>query len=114
MPSDDLLVWNKTWQQSGTFSARQGLFDPVFFCVLSRDRLWCFVAASSPSFRQFDGMSLLLLVKKELSRANLELAAVQFVACVEPLDSAAPSAAATLWVMRGDQGLVIATQGKNG
>ncbi|CAM9138408.1 unnamed protein product, partial [Laminaria digitata] len=60
---------------------------------------------------QFDGLSLLLLVEKELSRAGLELSAVQFVACVEPLDSAAPSAAATLWVMRGDQGLAIAAQG---
>lgn len=63
------------------------------------------------SFRQFDGLSLLLLVEKELSRAGLKLVAVQFVACVEPLDSAAPSAAATLWVMRGDQGFVIAAQG---
>ena len=63
------------------------------------------------SFRQFDGLSLLLLVEKELSRAGLELVAVQFVVCVDPLDSAAPSSAATLWVMRGGQGLVIAAQG---
>lgn len=71
----------------------------------------CCLFTRSLSLRQFDGLSLLLLVEKELSRAGVELAAVQFVACVDPLDSATPSATATLWVMRGDQGLVIAVQG---
>lgn len=66
----------------------------------------------SASSRQFDGLSLLHLAAKELRQAGIELAEVQFVACAEPLDAASPSAAATLWVRKGDQGLVIAVQGE--
>ena len=54
--------------------------------------------------RQFDGLSLLRLAKGELTRAGVHLAAVQFVACEEPLDLASPSSAATLWVYRGGGG----------
>lgn len=58
-----------------------------------------------------DGLSLLLLAKKELRQAGLELSAVQFVACAEPLDAASPTAPATLWVTKAGDGLVIAAQG---
>lgn len=61
--------------------------------------------------RQFDGRSLLLLAEKELRQANVELAAVQFVSCVEPLDAASPDAAATLWISDGERGLVEAARG---
>lgn len=65
--------------------------------------------------RQFDGLSLLRLAKKELQRAGVNLAAVQFIACAEPLDVASPNSAATLWVAgggQGDQGLVVAAEGQ--
>ncbi|CAM9531598.1 unnamed protein product, partial [Ectocarpus sp. 6 AP-2014] len=64
---------------------------------------------------QFDGLALLRLAKKELERAGIHLAAVQFVACAEPLDLANPSSAATLWVAgtgEGDEALVIAAEGQ--
>lgn len=54
--------------------------------------------------RQFDGLSLVRLAKEELKRAGVRLAAVQFVACDEPLDLASPSSAATLWVYRAGGG----------
>ncbi|CAN0119952.1 unnamed protein product, partial [Scytosiphon promiscuus] len=63
---------------------------------------------------QFDGLSLLRLAKTELQRAGVHLAAVQFVACSEPLDVASPNSAATLWVAGGsdiDQDLVVAAEG---
>lgn len=62
--------------------------------------------------RQFDALSLLSLARTEFSEAGLEVAAVQFVACGEPLDAASSSATATLWVLKGDQGLVISADGK--
>ena len=94
--------------QGGGFNRCRFLLFVVLYAIAELSLL---LVARLFSFRQFDGLSLLLLVEKELSRAGLELVAVQFVVCVDPLDSAAPSSAATLWVMRGGQGLVIAAQG---
>lgn len=54
--------------------------------------------------RQFDGLSLLRLAKEELKRAGVHLAAVQFVACEEPLDLASPTSAAALWVYQAGVG----------
>lgn len=54
--------------------------------------------------RQSDGLSLLRLAKEELKRAGVHLAAVQFVACEEPLDLASPNSAATLWVQHDGGG----------
>eukprot|EP00903_Cladosiphon_okamuranus_P011494 g10826.t1 len=53
---------------------------------------------------QSDGLSLLRLAREELKRAGVHLAAVQFVACEEPLDLASPASAATLWVYRDGAG----------
>lgn len=63
--------------------------------------------------RQFDALSLLSLARAELCEAGLELAAVQFVACAEPLDAASPSAATTLGVMNGDMRFVMSAQGES-
>lgn len=59
-------------------------------------------------------MSLLSLAKTELGEAEMQLTAVQFVACGEPLDAAAPDAPASLWVLDGDRGLVVSARGKHG
>lgn len=64
-------------------------------------------------FRQFDALSLLSLASSELEKAGIEVAAVQFVACGQPLDTAPMDADATLWVLNGDEGLSASTRGND-
>lgn len=62
--------------------------------------------------RQFDAVSLLNLAESELGEAGLELTAVQFVACSEPLDTAKQDAPTTLWVLNRDHSLVVSARGE--
>lgn len=95
------LYLRERTQSLTTFSRHTAKTTPIYFISYA---LHTSYLARVSDFRQFDGLSLLRLAKEELSRAGVQLAAVQFVACEEPLDLASPTSAATLWVYRAAEG----------